>query len=245
MASLKPAEPIDPDRHVRRAGDRRDHPTPAGDEVLDRAACPLAVVDVDVACRDPVRRSADEHQRHVCGRQARREGIIAVEADHDDPVDVSRGQVVADAVLVILRGRHEQDELEVVSRQHLADAAQESREERVREQPARGLGDHDADRSGPASGEAAGHPVRDIAEFRDRTFDALPDGRADPRGSVHHPRDRGPRDAGARRYFLQRAAAASIPRGAGCHRSRPPVRALSRSEQHYIRACQESALTTV
>ena len=117
----------------------------AVDEVRGRASRAAPVVGVDVVRRrTPFGGRADDDQRHMPAGELRGERVVAVEADEDDAVDVAGRQVADRAALVVLVVGHEQDELQVACRQCRADAADEAREERIVEQPVRGLRDDHA-----------------------------------------------------------------------------------------------------
>ena len=78
-----------------------------------RAAPPIAVVGVDEIDIDSAGRPAQHDRRDVARRELLGQGIVAVQAHEDDPVDVSRGEIADRPLLVVHVVRHEQDELEV------------------------------------------------------------------------------------------------------------------------------------
>ena len=137
-----------------------------------------------------------------------------MEADHQRAVDVPGCQVVASPARLIGRGGHQQHELEIASRQGGADAAQQSREERVTEEARRRFADDDGDGTAAARHEAPGGAIGDVAELDDRGFHLPADVGADPRGVVDDPRDRRSRDPGVGGDLFEGRAVAPV----GCER---------------------------
>ena len=206
------------------------------------APCRLST-STKLAC-EPSRRPAHHHDREAGCREPGRERVVLVQADEEGSVHVARGQVLHGASLLGGRLGHQQDQLAVAGRERRADAAQQAREERVREHLAGGLRDDHRDRVAAPRHEAPGGPVGGVAELLDGGLDPEPDVRAHARRVVHDARDGRPGDARELGDLLQRCVAGPGTTGGLWHVPlRRSVRALSRLWMHSTAACQESALT--
>ena len=83
------------------------------------------------------------------------------------PVHVPGEGVLLDPIVAGVRVRHHQYELDGLLDGHLADAADDAREERVvGEDPGGGLGEDERDRLGPLGDQAAGGGVGHVAGSR-------------------------------------------------------------------------------
>src|SRR5690606_6780423 len=131
------------------AGDVRDALAAEAEQVAHSVPGPAAVVAVDVhhvlsAPAGPAGPAA-EHGGDARALDEFRQRVGQVQGEHQRAVDVSAGQVAADPGVVVPALGQQQDELVVVRRQLLADAAQLPGEEGVGEDPGLGLGDDDGD----------------------------------------------------------------------------------------------------
>ncbi len=212
-----------------------------GDEVRDRRLGALAVVGVHEAGPRALRRPPDHHDRDAGGRQPGRQRVVLVEADQEGAIHVAGGQVVHGAPLVGGRLGHQEDELAVAGRERGADAAQQTREERVREDLPGGLRDDHRDRVAAPRHQAPGGPVGGVAQLLDGGLDAEPDVRAHARGVVHDARDGRPGDTRDVGDLLQRCVAGP---GATVELWHVPlrevVRALSRLQMHSTAAVKRA-----
>ncbi len=173
----EPVEPVDGGGLVEGAGDVRDAGTPQRDQVAyGRAgASPVVTVDVHrgrrVAGAVAPAGPAAEHGRHARAVDQLGQRVVEVQREDERAVDVSAGEVPAHPRVVVAALREQQDELRVVRRQLLADAAELETEEGVGEDPGLRFGDDDGDRVVAPGDQAAGSLVGNVTEF----LDGLPD----------------------------------------------------------------------
>ena len=154
------------------------------EEVRGRGARAAAVVGVDVGQVLPGARPAIEDGRDPGLGQRPGQRVVAVERDEDDAVHVALADVALDLHVLALTPGQEQEELKLGVRDGGRDPLHDRGEERVGENPALGLGDHERDRVGAPRDEAAGGAVRDVAQTLDRLLDGLAGVGADLRRAV-------------------------------------------------------------
>ena len=199
-----PLEPVDPDGHVQRAGDRRDLAAAGGEQVGGRRPRAAAIVGVHVGEPFARPRPAAQHGGNAGVRQGARQRVVAVQRHENDAVDMAVPDVALDLHVLALAAREEQQKLELGVGDRGRDALHDGGEERVREDAALGLGDDEGDRVGALRDQAAGRAVRDVAEPVDRLLDRLARVRPDLGGAVDHPGHGGRGDGREPRHLLER-----------------------------------------
>jgi len=94
-----------------------------------------------------------------------------VKGEEDYGIDVAAGKVLLEALDVRGGLRGEEHHLQSARRKLFADAAQQSREQRIEKQARAGFWDDDSDRLASTRGNAPGCSIGDVAQLGRRPFD--------------------------------------------------------------------------
>jgi hypothetical protein len=142
------------------------------------------VVGVDVGHRPVVEGAAGQDDGDVRLGEEVGQQVVAVQRHEDHAVDVALADVAGDLLLLAGAAGGEQHQVEVGVGQGRRHPAHDAGEERVRERPGVGLGEHQGDGVGPPGDQAPGHAVGHVAQLLDRGLDRRSGLRAHPRRVV-------------------------------------------------------------
>ena len=204
---LEAAQPRHADVGVECAGNGGYPAAPDADEVLGGEAGAAAVVRVHVPGGFGVQRTSavDDGQVELPGEAVER--IVAVQPHEHDAVGPPGTQNALEPGAAEVGVGQRQHQHQIGALERGADAGDDLRVERVREQLRVVVRDGEHDRSGLLGGQGPGGGVGHVAQFPHRPLNRLPGGPARMPGPVDRPGCRGARDPGQPRDLIERRAA--------------------------------------
>ena len=150
-----------------------DPPPATVHEVVDREPGAEHVVGVDVGARLVSVARPPSTTGRPRARIRSGSGVVVVQGQQQYAVDVLPGEVVVEPSVALRGVREQQHQLQPGVAEGGPDAAHDTGEERLAEDPLLRLRDDQGDRVGPLGDQGAGRAVRHVAELCDRALDGL------------------------------------------------------------------------